>query len=113
MYIYVTSSDSLETYPKNKANLFTTCFSQPLHTKHHEIGLCELSIEAKKKVSDDTDEVSDNATFIYIMLAQCETSESHGHRHQILRMVSPAEFAPSTPLIRFPDVVYIPLKEYI
>lgn len=120
MYLFLTSGDSFHAYPNNHAGDFTISLSQRLITKDMEIGLCELSVTPKKVdecANDDSDTCDDDAKstdgqFIYVMLPQCVASESHGHRHPILRMVALSEFDTSTSLIRFPDIAYVPFREF-
>lgn len=122
MYIYTSSVDSLTSHPTNNATSFTSILSQPLHVRSHYIGLTEISITPKPVAAktgdkngaavDDSSCTRDSSGYIYVMLPQCDTSESHGHRYPILRMVALSEFTSTNPIIRFPDTVYIPLKEY-
>jgi hypothetical protein len=124
MYIYVSSADSLDAYPHNNAQNFTSNLSQILYTKSQAIGLREIVIHpvsssdfvsANNSISDNaanTFQGKEKEVYMYVMLTQCANVEVHGHRHPIVRMLTTSEFTQNSSILRFPDVLYVPIKEY-
>jgi hypothetical protein len=126
MYIYISSADSLDAYPHNTPQHFTAELSQTLYTKSQGIGLREISlhpITTSENVHidsvDETDKTTPlhtnnvkNEVYMYVMVAQCSNVDVHGHRHPVVRMLTSSDFTHNSSILRFPDVLYVPLKEY-
>jgi hypothetical protein len=125
MLIYISSSDSLDSYPLNNPHEFTVNLSQTFYTQGKAIGLREICLTRKKVTSIDDSlereegDVSRSAAeseshnvYLYVMVTQCSNSECNGHRHPVLRMIGLNEFSDTSSIIRFPDVLFIPLKEH-
>lgn len=113
MYVYACSNDNTATYPDNIPEHFTFTLSQTLRGANCRLGLIELSIHPK--VGGDIAEGIDmDNGFVYVLVPQCKDSEAHSHKHPIIRSVALREFAAAaqTPVIRFPNVQYINIKEY-
>jgi hypothetical protein len=116
MYIYLSSVDSLHTYPHNNSTDFTCDLSQVLDTKFKSLGLKEISLNPKLSDSQKAEVTSkkneDSEVFLYVIVSQCYASEAHSFKQPIMRMLSLNEFKGVSTLVRFPDVCYIPIKEH-
>lgn len=112
MYVYVKSSDSLTSYPLNNSHSFTCQLSQPITVSPRAyIGLQELAIDLRNlRTARPRRKAFFDDDLFYVMVSECSSSFASTHTHPIVRMVSLKEFSAGPSLLRFSDVIYIPLK---
>lgn len=105
---YLTSEDSIKLYPANSGHEFTCQLSQMFPTPTHMLGLVEISFE----VSKDVRKLANRDAMLHIMVDVCRDCEVGSHKHPVLRQVSLREYLlKSTPILRFPNVLYLPIRQ--
>ena len=110
MYLYVNNRASSEVFPNNSPINFITEFSQTIDTRDSCIGLCEIAMDLSRGAFDPRDLPR---TGFYVMVSECDESYVGGHTHPVVRMFSSNEFfVRLRAVLRFPDVIYVPLKEF-
>jgi hypothetical protein len=109
-FAYVSSEDSKEAFPNNSPGHFTSILSQPTITRGCNLGLCEISIEPDRAVLSPK---SENYDIYYVMVSECAGSNINSHKHPVLRMLSLKEFTCEKPVLRFQDLIYVPIKQEI
>jgi hypothetical protein len=131
----------MDDYPQNNGQDFTVNLSQTIYCKNKVLGLREIALTPTLSkdsniavesdinkmdyednvdsgeaygftTNDSQDKEKEMDIYLYVMVMQCSNSEAHGHKHPILRMLSLNEFKGDSAILRFPDVLYIPLKEH-